>query len=66
MVCWIIGFTDHLKVVTILASIVLLIPLCTDRVDNTVSNSTSIVACVSVAAGTCFPSLSLAAAYYSS
>jgi hypothetical protein len=30
--------------------------LCTDRVENTVSNSVSIVACVSVAAGTCLPS----------
>jgi hypothetical protein len=30
-------------------------PLCTDRVKNTVSNSTSMVACVSVVAGTCLP-----------
>jgi hypothetical protein len=29
------------------------IPFCTDRVENTVSNSTSIIACVSYAAGTC-------------
>jgi hypothetical protein len=31
-------------------------PLCTNQVENTVSNSTSIVACVSVAAGTCLRS----------
>jgi hypothetical protein len=30
--------------------------LCADRVENTVSNSTSIVAYVSIAAGTCLPS----------
>jgi hypothetical protein len=33
--------------------------LCTDQVENTVSNSTSIVACVSVAAGMCLLSLCL-------
>jgi hypothetical protein len=32
------------------------IPLCTDRVENKISNSTSIVECVSVAAGTFLPS----------
>jgi hypothetical protein len=31
-------------------------PLCTDRVKNTVSSNTYIVACVSIAAGTCSPS----------
>jgi hypothetical protein len=30
-------------------------PLCTDEVENTVSNSNSIVACIFVAAGTCLP-----------
>jgi hypothetical protein len=35
---------------------VLLITLRTDRVENTVSNSTSIVACVFVSAGICLPS----------
>jgi hypothetical protein len=30
-------------------------PLCTDRVEINVSNNTSIVECVSVAAGTCLP-----------
>jgi hypothetical protein len=33
------------------ASVVFLITLCTDRVENTVSNSTAIIACLSVAAG---------------
>jgi hypothetical protein len=39
--------------------------LCTDRVENTVSNSTSIVACVSFGVGTCLPSrcLEMALAY---
>jgi hypothetical protein len=37
-------------------------PLCTDQVENTVSKNTSIVACVSVAAGTCLPSSCLEAA----
>jgi hypothetical protein len=36
-----------------LPQLTFLIPLCTDRVENTVSNCTSIVACVSVAAGRC-------------
>jgi hypothetical protein len=30
-------------------------PLCTDQVQNTVSNNYSIVTCVFLAAGTCFP-----------
>jgi hypothetical protein len=34
-------------------------PLSTERVENTVSNNTSIVTCVSVAAGTCLPSCCL-------
>jgi hypothetical protein len=40
-------------------------PLCTDRVENTVSNSTSIVAFIYVAAGTYLPSRFLAAIIYS-
>jgi hypothetical protein len=31
-------------------------PICTDRVENTVSSSTSIFVCLSIAAGTCLPS----------
>jgi hypothetical protein len=38
--------------------------LCTDRVENTLSNSTSIVACVSVAAGTCLQSSCLETAIH--
>jgi hypothetical protein len=38
------------------------ITVCMDRVENAVSNSFGIVACVTVAAGTCLPSPSLAAA----
>jgi hypothetical protein len=38
---------------SLLAALVLLITLCTDPLENPVSNSASTVACVSVAAGTC-------------
>jgi hypothetical protein len=41
---------------TILAPVFLLITFCTDRVENTVSYSSSIVTCISVAARTCLPS----------
>jgi hypothetical protein len=48
---------------TILASIVFLMTPCTDRVENTLSNSMYIVACVFVAAVTCLPSHCLETAW---
>jgi hypothetical protein len=42
--------------VTLLLQLSSLEPHCMDRVENAFSNSTSIVVCLSVAAGTCLPS----------
>jgi hypothetical protein len=47
------------------AGVLFIKPVCTERAENTVSNSSSVAACVSVAAGTCLPSCSIAAAIYS-
>jgi hypothetical protein len=53
------GIHDHILLSQIRDSPELLF-LCIDRVVNIVSNGTSIVACISVTAGTCLPSRYLA------
>jgi hypothetical protein len=47
------------------AGVPVIYPLGTDRVENTVSNSSFIVGWISVAAGSCLQSRSIAAAVYS-